>query len=88
MLQVVDKFLHELSNQLAERNINLKVSSVARRELAKRGYDPLFGARPLARLIQTELSDPLAEKILFGELRNGGHVRIGCRADKFKFRFN
>jgi len=88
MLQVVDKFLQELSSQLVERDIKLKVSPAARRELAKRGYDPLFGARPLARLIQTELSDPLAEKILFGELRNGGHVQIGCRADKFKFRFN
>ncbi len=88
MLQVVDKFLYDLSSQLAERDITLKVSSTVRRKLAERGYDPLFGARPLARLIQTELSDPLAEKILFGELRNGGHVRIGCRADKFKFRFD
>ncbi|MEA3362008.1 MAG: ATP-dependent Clp protease ATP-binding subunit ClpA [Thermodesulfobacteriota bacterium] len=88
MLQVVDKFLNELSNQLAERDIALKVSAAARRELAERGYDPLFGARPLARLIQVELNDPLAEKILFGELRNGGRVRVGYRADKFKFRFD
>jgi len=88
MLQVVDKFLNELSNQLAERDIALKVSAAARRELAGRGYDPLFGARPLARLIQVELNDPLAEKILFGELRNGGKVRVGYRADKFKFRFD
>ncbi len=87
MLQVVDKFLSELSSQLAERNIELKVSAAARRELAERGYAPLFGARPLARLIQVELNDPLAEKILFGELRNGGKVRVGYRTDKFKFRF-
>ncbi|MCF6266502.1 MAG: ATP-dependent Clp protease ATP-binding subunit ClpA [Desulfuromusa sp.] len=88
MLQVVDKFLSELSSQLAERNIELKVSAAARRELAERGYAPLFGARPLARLIQVELNDPLAEKILFGELRNGGKVRVGYRTDKFKFRFD
>ncbi len=87
MLQVVDKFLKQLGEQLAERHVRLKVSAAARKELAKRGYDPLFGARPLGRLIQTELSDPLAEKILFGELRQGGEVRIGCSAGQLTFRF-
>ncbi len=87
MLQVVDKFLAQLAEQLKERNVILKVSSVARRELAKQGYDPLYGARPLGRLIQTELSDPLAEKILFGQLRQGGEVRVGCKGGKFTFRF-
>ncbi len=87
MLQVVDKFLAQLAEQLTERNVILKVSSVARRELAKQGYDPLYGARPLGRLIQTELSDPLAEKILFGQLRQGGEVRVGCKGGKFTFRF-
>ncbi|MFO7577716.1 MAG: ATP-dependent Clp protease ATP-binding subunit ClpA [Pelovirga sp.] len=88
MLQVVDKFLGELSAQLAERDVHLKVSSAARRALAQRGYDPLFGARPLGRLIQAELSDPLAGKILFGELRKGGEVRIGIRGGKFTFSFH
>jgi ATP-dependent Clp protease ATP-binding subunit ClpA len=87
MLQVVDKFLAQLAEQLTERNVILKVSSVARRELAKQGYDPLYGARPLGRLIQTELSDPLAEKILFGQLRQGGEARVGCKGGKFTFRF-
>ncbi|MCW8891992.1 MAG: ATP-dependent Clp protease ATP-binding subunit ClpA [Deltaproteobacteria bacterium] len=87
MLQVVDKFLNELSAQLAEREVLLKVSAAARKELATRGYDPLFGARPLGRLMQAELSDPLAEKILFGELRKGGEVRIGCAAGKLTFRY-
>ena len=87
MLQVVDKFLAQLAEQLTERNVILKVSSVARRELAKQGYDPLYGARPLGRLIQAELSDPLAEKILFGPLRQGGEVRVGCKGGKFTFRF-
>jgi len=87
MLQVVDKFLRELATQLAEQDVIIKVSAAARRELARRGYDPLFGARPLGRLIQTELSDPLAEKILFGELRDGGEVKVGCSAGKLVFRY-
>jgi len=87
MLQVVDKFLRELATQLAEQDVIIKVSAAARRDLARRGYDLLFGARPLGRLMQTELSDPLAEKILFGELRDGGEVKVGCSAGKLVFRY-
>ena len=87
MLQVVDKFLGELAGQLAERKVRIKVSPAARRELARRGYDPLFGARPLSRLIQSEVNDPLAEKILFGELRDGGEVRVGCKSGRLTFKF-
>jgi ATP-dependent Clp protease ATP-binding subunit ClpA len=88
MLQVVDKFLAELSGQLAEREVRIQLSAAARKDLAARGYDPLFGARPLGRLIQSELSDPLAEKILFGELRKGGQVKVGCKAGKLTFKFS
>ncbi len=88
MLQVVDKFLGQLAEQLAEREVSIKVTSAARRELAKQGYDPVYGARPLGRLIQAELSDPLAEKILFGELRNGGEVKVGCKSGKFTFSYS
>lgn len=88
MLKVVDKFLTELSVQLAEQDVSIKVSAAARREFSRRGYDPLFGARPLGRLIQAELNDPLAEKILFGDLRGGGHVRVGYQSGKFTFRFD
>jgi len=87
MLLVVDKFVRELAEQLAERDVTIKISPAARRDLAKRGYDPLYGARPMARLIQSELNDPLAEKILFGELRNGGEVRVGCKSGKLTFSF-
>ena len=87
MLRVVDKFVAELATQLAERSVRIKISPAARRHLAKRGYDPLFGARPMGRLIQSELNDPLAEKILFGELRDGGEVRVGCRAEQLTFKF-
>jgi len=88
MLQVVDKFLKELAEQLAERDVRIKVSPAARRDLARRGYDPLFGARPLGRLIQGELNDPLAEQILFGKLRDGGEVKVGSKNGQLTFRFN
>lgn len=87
MLQVVDKFILELSKQLAERDVTIKVSAAARKELALQGYDPLYGARPLGRLVQSKLSDPLAEKILFGELREGGEVRVGFKAGRLTFRY-
>ena len=88
MLQVVDKFLAEISAQLADRQVTIQLSSAARKDLAQRGYDPLFGARPLGRLLQSEISDPLAEKILFGELRKGGQVKIGFKAGKLTFKFS
>ncbi len=88
MLQVVDKFVAELAVQLAERNVRIKLSSAARRQLAERGYAPLFGARPLGRLIQQEINDPLASEILFGALKNGGDVQVGCRAGKLSFKFS
>jgi ATP-dependent Clp protease ATP-binding subunit ClpA len=81
------KIVRDLSTQLADQDVIIKVSAAARKDLARRGYDPLFGARPLGRLIQTELSDPLAERILFGELRGGGEVKVGCKAGKLVFRF-
>ena len=68
MLKIVDKFLDQLRTRLSERNIKLVVSSAARADLARRGYDPRFGARPLARLIQMEVSDAIAQEILFGAL--------------------
>ncbi len=88
MLQVVDKFVGQLAEQLVEREVSIKVTPAARRELAKQGYDPIYGARPLGRLIQAELSDPLAEKILFGELRNGGEVKVGFKSGKFTFSYS
>lgn len=87
MLRVVDKFIDELTNQLEERHIRIRLSSAARRHLAERGYDPLYGARPLGRLIQQEISDPLASEILFGALKNGGIAQVGFRQGKFCFNY-
>ncbi len=77
MEKIVDKFMAELGVQLAAKNVILDLSPEARSWLAKKGFDPAFGARPLGRLIQKEIKDRLAEKILFGELASGGKVLVG-----------
>ena len=76
MEKIVDKFIAELNEQLSVKKILLSVSSKARNWLAKKGHDPLFGARPLSRLIQTEIKDILTDEILFGKLANGGKVFV------------
>jgi ATP-dependent Clp protease ATP-binding subunit ClpA len=76
METIVDKFILELEAQLRERRVAIELSPEARAHLAKKGYDPVFGARPLNRLIQTEVRNPLTDEILFGQLEHGGTVRI------------
>lgn len=79
MEKIVDKFMAELGDQLAARNVSLVLDPEARAWLAKEGFDPAFGARPLGRLIQKEVKDVLADKLLFGELASGGSARIGLK---------
>ncbi|MBM4268473.1 MAG: ATP-dependent Clp protease ATP-binding subunit ClpA [Deltaproteobacteria bacterium] len=79
--RVVDKNLAELHEQLAEKQVTLELSDAARQLLAEKGFDRLFGARPMARLIEKELKKPLAEEILFGRLRSGGHARADVQGD-------
>ncbi len=76
ILKVVDKLVKELELQLAEKKVRIELTAEGRGWLAERGFDRKMGARPMARLIQNELKKPLAEKILFGELHDGGAVRI------------
>ncbi len=76
MRQIVGKFLRQLEAQLKERRVALEVSPEALDWLAEKGYDPLMGARPLARLIQEAVKKPLADLLLFGCLRNGGRLRV------------
>jgi ATP-dependent Clp protease ATP-binding subunit ClpA len=76
MLLVVDKFIRELNAQLADKKVTLTVSDDARWWLAEKGYDPQFGARPLGRLIQLEIKDPLSDELLFGKLEKGGRVHV------------
>jgi ATP-dependent Clp protease ATP-binding subunit ClpA len=87
MERVVDKMVAELQLPLLERDVRLQLSPAARRLLAEQGYDPVFGARPLSRLLQQKIGDPLAEELLFGRLRRGGKVRIGCRRRQLTFDF-
>ncbi|MBH23972.1 MAG: ATP-dependent Clp protease ATP-binding subunit ClpA [Myxococcales bacterium] len=74
MEMIVDKFVGELGSQLAERDTTIELTDASRAWLAREGYDEIFGARPLARLIQTAIRQPLAEELLFGQLEHGGHV--------------
>jgi ATP-dependent Clp protease ATP-binding subunit ClpA len=76
MEKIVDKFIQEMETQLTEKKVRLELTPAARLWLAEKGYDAVFGARPLARLIQSEVKDILAEEILFGLLQEGGTVRI------------
>ncbi|VEN74776.1 ATPase and specificity subunit of ClpA-ClpP ATP-dependent serine protease, chaperone activity [Candidatus Desulfarcum epimagneticum] len=82
MERIVDKFIDELNAQLAKKKIVLKTTPAARKWLAKKGYDPVYGARPLAREIQRHIKDPLADDMLFGDLKKGGNVTVDCQNDK------
>ncbi len=85
--QVVDKFVIELETQLSDRNVVIELSPDARKWLAKNGFDELYGARPLARVIQDRIKKPLAEELLFGKLAKGGVVRVGMEDGKLTFGF-
>jgi len=82
---IVDKFIKELNDQLIPRKVLIEISPEAREWLAQKGHDPQFGARPLTRLIQTEIKDMLSDEILFGKLEKGGHVLIEMDGDKLSF---
>jgi ATP-dependent Clp protease ATP-binding subunit ClpA len=84
---VVDKFIAELEGQLADRRVLFELTDEARKWLAVRGYDRLYGARPLARIIQEHVKKPLADEILFGRLKDGGVVKIAVDDDKLVFTF-
>src|SRR5690606_22986779 len=83
--QVVHKFIIELEGQLADRNVSIELTDDAADWLAKNGFDELYGARPLARVIQDEIKKPLADDILFGRLVRGGHVRVLLKDGKIAF---
>ncbi|MEZ5670047.1 MAG: ATP-dependent Clp protease ATP-binding subunit ClpA [Alphaproteobacteria bacterium] len=88
--RVVDKFVMQLEEQLLDRNVTIEMSDKARHWLSVKGYDRLFGARPLGRVIQENVKKPLADELLFGELTNGGVVFVDLdeKADKLAFRFD
>ncbi len=85
--RVVEKFVMQLEAQLADRNVTIELSSAAKEWLAERGYDRLYGARPLARVIQDTIKKPLAEELLFGKLVKGGSVKVNLVDNKLSFEF-
>ena len=87
METIVEKFILQLEAQLAERRVAINLEPEARAWLAEKGFDPVYGARPLARVIQTEVRDPLTDEILFGRLEGGGTVTITMKDGKLEFSF-
>jgi ATP-dependent Clp protease ATP-binding subunit ClpA len=85
--KVVDKMIGELQEQLSEKKVKISLTPAARRHLARHGYEPAYGARPLRRLITKEIGDVLTEEILFGRLHKGGEVRIGRKNKTMTFKF-
>jgi ATP-dependent Clp protease ATP-binding subunit ClpA len=83
--EVVQKFVLQLEAQLADRNVTVELSEEAADWLAKNGFDELYGARPLARVIQEHIKKPLADEILFGRLVRGGHVKVELKDGKIAF---
>ncbi len=83
--RVVDKFVLQLEAQLSDRDVTISMTDAARTWLADKGYTPEFGARPLARVIQENIKQPLAEELLFGTLKRGGHVKIRLEQGKLVF---
>ena len=79
MERIVDKFMRELNGQLKEKRVRVRLTDKARARLADMGYDPAFGARPMGRVIQTEVKDAIADVLLFGDLARGGEVVVDVK---------
>jgi ATP-dependent Clp protease ATP-binding subunit ClpA len=77
--RVVDKFILQLELQLADRNVHIHLDDEAKQWLTAKGYDRLYGARPMGRLVQEKIKQPLAEELLFGKLTNGGEVKVSIK---------
>ena len=85
--QIVDKFVIQLETQLADRRVSIELTDEAREWLGRKGYDRLYGARPLARLIQEKIKKPLANELLFGALAKGGIVKVSVEDDGLAFEY-
>jgi len=87
MATIVDKFMQQLEGQLSDRHVTIRVTPAARTWLATAGYDRVFGARPLARVIQKEVRDVLTDEILFGALEHGGTVTLDLADNHLTFAY-
>ena len=87
VVKVVGKFIDDLEKQISDKNIKINITTRAKKELARLGYDKEMGARPLGRVISDKIKKPLTDEILFGELKNGGNVNIDFLKDEFTFSY-
>ncbi len=87
MEQIVDKFIRELSLQLAEKKVVVEITEAARKRLAEKGFDPTFGARPLGRVIEETVKRPLTDELLFGSLENGGTATVDVAEGEIVMRY-
>ena len=88
VVKVVGKFIDDLALSLKEKNIDIKITMKAKKYLADKGYDKAMGARPLNRVITSEVKERLTDEILFGKLKNGGTVKIDLKQDKLTFEYS
>jgi ATP-dependent Clp protease ATP-binding subunit ClpA len=86
MEKIVEKFVRELAVQLAEKKVKIELTEAARKWLADKGYDPAFGARPLARVLEESVKRPLTDEILFGKLEAGGTAVVDLEEDRIVLR--
>jgi len=87
VLSIVDKFIIEVEAQLAEKGITLSIDNDTREFLAIKGYDEIYGARELSRVIQREIKKPMAEELIFGKISKGGHISISLKNKRIVFEF-
>ena len=87
LIKIVSKFIKDLEENLTDKNIKITLTTKAKKEIARLGYDRLMGARPLQRVITQEIKVPLTDEILFGELKNGGSVNIDFKKEEFSFTY-
>jgi ATP-dependent Clp protease ATP-binding subunit ClpA len=88
VLSIVDKFIIEIEAQLEDKGVSLSINKEAKELLADDGYDEVYGARELGRVIQEKVKKPMAEELIFGKLAKGGHVEITCKDKKIAFEFS
>lgn len=87
MLLIVDKFIGELTSQLADKQVTLALSNEAKTWLAEKGYDRAMGARPMGRIIQEYIKKPIAHELLFGKLQQGGKIAISVKSNELKLKY-
>ncbi|HHB95340.1 MAG TPA: ATP-dependent Clp protease ATP-binding subunit ClpA, partial [Campylobacterales bacterium] len=88
IVKIVDREIEKLNEQMASKNITIKLSKKAGEYIAQEGYSDLYGAREIARVINEKIKEPLTDEILFGKLKNGGSVKVTYKKEKLDFVFD